>query len=43
MDEHEILTLLQAEKSPLPDVPEPKMQQGSVSMWSLEEEEQEEW
>lgn len=45
MDEREILRgrLLQAERSALPDVPEPKMQQGSASVWSLEEEEQEEW
>ncbi|XP_041502290.1 testis-expressed protein 13C-1-like [Microtus oregoni] len=45
MDEREILRgrLLQAERSALPDVPEPKMQQGSASVWSFEEEEQEEW
>lgn len=45
MDEREILRgrLLQAERSALPDEREPKMQQGSASVWSLEEEEQGEW
>ncbi|KAH0517984.1 Testis-expressed sequence 13B protein [Microtus ochrogaster] len=40
MDEREILRgrLLQAERSALPYVPEPKTQQGSASVWSLEEE-----
>ncbi|CAO2622452.1 Testis-expressed protein 13C-1 [Lemmus lemmus] len=43
MDEREILRgrLLQAERSALPDLPEHRMQQGSASMWSLEEEEKE--